>query len=465
MSILPFTSLPEPPHECVISSRSDHPSHATSTGTTLAGTTKVLHHAAHSCTGIRLVFDNSFRWNTSAEDSDQVITVNFAIMDKNGHIYPVYVDNINTVVTVPAGQTIITNPVYIPLQAGDPFYILTHYYVVLGSQLPVVPVYTSATVGAIDSVQYGVDNTSTGVVTNDASVPSVAVSVSAVIGMVGGTRTPGMLIVGDSIANGSYDYRQNTPEALGFFRRLLNRNYPFIHIASGGDTVQNFVNQYGTKRLRLAQYCNTALINYGTNDIYSSGRTFAQLSADMLKMWQVLSSLGLTCYQTTIFPQVTFTNLGAFCGSKGGTQTQKTGYLVKDQINAWLRDTSSSGARMQSGGCLTGVLDWESVLFSNGLWKVPNDQSYTGSVTSATSNSITDSSFPGAIHTVDNLYVLEVNGEYHQVNINSPATKISITDTFTVIPTAGMVYKLWSVYTVDGIHPYPMGNQLLSGIA
>lgn len=176
---------------------------------------------------------------------------------------------------------------------------------------------------------------------------------------------------GDSHVNGNGDGINSSSQAgintvtdrLGgggfVVRASRSAGFSLINIGVGGDLELTFISTLGhLRRLRWARSCKTAIEEYGYNDFNSSGRTVAQLQADCIATWALLSSLGMRVFRTTLIPSTTSTDGWRTTAN----QTVKAIESNRVAFNNWLRD----GAPMVAGAAAaTGIAAGATVARAN----------------------------------------------------------------------------------------------------
>ena len=126
----------------------------------------------------------------------------------------------------------------------------------------------------------------------------------------------------------------------GFIQRSFGGDYgkevPHVFIGASGETANNFTDQAKTiYRLGLARNCTAALVQLGTHDIFS-GRTAAQVQANLQTIYARLRTLGINrIYQTTITPRTTSTDSWTTVNNQ--TTTNVTHEAERVTLNAWIR--------------------------------------------------------------------------------------------------------------------------------
>lgn len=136
---------------------------------------------------------------------------------------------------------------------------------------------------------------------------------SAIIGRAVGVPDIAVIAIGDSILNGSNDTNidGDGSDGGGWVMRAAwsvnSRSVPIMKMSVGGSGAQ-YMAAGMTKRQAYFKYGTHAICNYGTNDLVS-GRTAAQVLADLQTIWAALKTGGLRrVEQALIIPRVTSTD-------------------------------------------------------------------------------------------------------------------------------------------------------------
>jgi lysophospholipase L1-like esterase len=282
------------------------------------------------------------------------------------------------------------------------------------------------------------------------------------LGKVSGIKKS-FLLVGDSIMDGSGDIPQLTGNSGFVARRLLSNKIGYSKIAVGGETTTLFLqNLY--LRTPLVKNHTGIICDYGINDV-SGGSTLATIKANLLKIWKYFANKGLDVYQTTITPRTTSTDNWLTMAN----QTVTAQEIIRISLNAWLRDSSSTGAVAQSGGDLTNVLDTAAPVENNGKWIEFTTPIYSGTIQSATVSSMTDSNLSSVItrDVLTNNALIKItggtgSGQQRTVSWHVNSTTLNLGTNWTTTPDATSTYQIYYVPTVDGVHPSAKCHDLMS---
>lgn len=352
-----------------------------SNGTDTSGMYRRCHPIMVDCSEIRLVFSNYYGANAALiADGPNDITVQAAVELPVAAVtftqqqsFPVTVNGIKSF-TVPAGGSVVSDPIPYTGKVGQLMYVQTYVSVAsagmkwstsfsaLGSGT-VANMWEGGTTGAPTTNLVG--GTSNGPVGNVGTYGP-----SAIIG----TPAPNAAVpkvgyfFGDSIQYGSSDYTSQWEGWAG--RAAAAQGVPYVNVSHPGEQVAQVQGIYARHRLPYAVGADFAITNYGRNDLANiGGITLATFQANLIAWWTQLSFRGLRVYQTTITPKSTSTDTWMTVAN----QTADTANSYESNrvaANTWLRDgapmtagvavaTGTSGAlRMGSTGHpLTGIIE------------------------------------------------------------------------------------------------------------
>lgn len=193
------------------------------------------------------------------------------------------------------------------------------------------------------------------------------------------TPQPVLGIFGTSKVNG----RKDRPEDTGWIRRAcIAHGIPFIMLGTSGERFDGQTNETqsptGFKRRYRSyalQFCSHGLIETVTND-FAGSITFNQAKARLFSMVNDLYAQGIYVAVPTCGVRTDAGNTAAVAGMEetwsgtfnpdSTTQAGRRGYW-----NAWLRDTSASGAIVQSGNKISKIVEFDYAMNYNnsGIWK------------------------------------------------------------------------------------------------
>lgn len=234
---------------------------------------------------------------------------------------------------IPDGGTLITDALSINYVAGDHFWIRD---------------YRTNTAGIIVENLLGENNVyggevihfgTTGITDQTVSCDAITSTTSAenywpdVI--VGPTQLHSYCLIGDSRTRGAGDSGEDATGAVGQIAHWVQPYYSYINMGAGGDSAQHYITN-GTQRRVNLQYCTGMIVQFGNNDIFTSGRTPVQLEADLLTVYgynSLLNGGSGPVWADTVDYQTTSSN------SWINTAGQTTSASLANEIiaNAWIR--------------------------------------------------------------------------------------------------------------------------------
>lgn len=118
----------------------------------------------------------------------------------------------------------------------------------------------------------------------------------AVIGM---TRRPSVVILGDSKELGKNDTYSNTSGDIGDIARWIGPNFGYTLLAQEGDRAA-FFNASDTQRLLTFPFCSHVLCGYGSNDLYSASASIIAVEASLATIYSNATAAGALPCQATI---------------------------------------------------------------------------------------------------------------------------------------------------------------------
>lgn len=415
---------------------------------------------------IRVIWANYYRTNSTAIITNSNPIGIFASLEVNSAFYPIFFNG-NRTNQIGAGAVVISDPIPISVSTSDSVWVRTYFDVGSGGFYPTgIPFYGSGSQGT-DGMTFGSNLTESGTPTLVSSL-SLYWSHLAVIGIPTGTFKPGVLLIGDSIMNGIDDqFNPNDStcwrQPYGFASRALqSAGFGMTYLSAGSDTAAQWLSG-GFIRMPAAAGTQVVLCNYGINDL-SGGATYGTLQTNLKAIWTMFKQRGYKVFQTTLCPQTTSTDKWYTTGN----QTKKSWETNRVNINAWLLDTSSSGAIAQSAGALSKVFDVASTVETNGLWKSQGTLVYSGTFTSATASNATDSNQSTlGLHVYDGQAVVITtggtgSGQTVLLTANSPANVYSVSPNWSVTPDNTTTYQIRLIPTSDGVHPNRVEYQAMA---
>ena len=299
---------------------------AQSNGTDTTSTSRTRHFITCGCYDVQALLTNIYG-STSPTTNNFPITVKAAI-EINSVIYPLFIRGARTA-TLAAGGVVYTDPFPWQFAAGDIVFLRINVSVSSGDKWPRWAFFSNS----VDTFETGADRTDSGAFSG---TNGYSYRASGLFGKPTTVNQGSVLIVGDSIAAGS----GGSTWMNGFIQRSFGGDYgkevPHVFIGASGETANNFTDQAKTiYRLGLARNCTAALVQLGTHDIFS-GRTAAQVQANLQTIYARLRTLGINrIYQTTITPRTTSTDSWTTVNNQ--TTTNVTHEAERVTLNAWIR--------------------------------------------------------------------------------------------------------------------------------
>lgn len=335
-----------------------------SAGTQTALTHRSIHrsHASERISSLQALYVNWYV-NSSAftePDGSNDITVASAF-DIANTVYDARKDGVAQVTIKPGGQ-VLFDPVPLALAAGTQF--ATRSYVTCGSSQFWPASNNPNSLSAIgeggtanqDLTQPG--DAACGSLNNFRSFWPVAILARTA------EAQPCVAVWGDSIAAGTGDGGSN-PDGdadgnCGPFARWL-APIGFLNLGIGSWQAQYSATlAKRRRRMGIARACNVThmIIQEGTNDLRTGGRTDAQLRADRVEMGYAALAEGFRPYITTITPN----SSGTFTSVAG--QTKHASDPIRQAHNAWCR-----GVPAPFAGCIDIAAMVEVDGAGSGIWR------------------------------------------------------------------------------------------------
>jgi lysophospholipase L1-like esterase len=329
-----------------------------------------------ACTDLRFHFNN-WAWDgTNLVEIAAANTITTKACLKYGSLfYPVSIRGQRSVTLDPWGE-IVTDPIAVELPAGAEAEL----------QFQVL---TPASGTAPRGHQGGGPGVATvaGYVTGDSVDATSGITnafvdfwgPSAVTGTVYGAPKPQLAIFVDSIGAGLADTTagssaSNSGGSKGgpwsWITRGINNTVPAVRIGGPGDLLQNVVTGKAGHRLAYATGASSAVMQMGTNDIASNGRTLAQLQADISTWATMMRNRGVSgLWLCTLLPRTTSTDSWATAAN----QTPLASESVRVAYNNWVRNTAVSALGLNG---YIEVADTLETSRDSGLWKVNGSAQY-----------------------------------------------------------------------------------------
>jgi len=178
-------------------------------------------------------------------------------------------------------------------------------------------------------------------ITHASAVPPVAIRSRTLGGSEVYLDKPSVIIIGDSIGQGSgagLEYGNLAPgNGRGFFPLAMGHERPCLIAAMGGQRVQWLVDSNESLfnyRFGLAAMAEIVVPFLGTNDFIGGNRTVAQLKADTQRLWYLSRKAGAQkVVPVTMLPRTNTTD--GFQTIANQTQKFAGFYEKADEFNAW----------------------------------------------------------------------------------------------------------------------------------
>lgn len=295
--------------------------------------TRKRYAANRSCAYMRLVYIAASGAGEVPTSAPMAYTAVVESVD-GGTRYPVYFQG-RTVGVCSPGGVLVSDPVYVPVIAGQNFWVTTH------AEAPNVPFHNlSPTVSAWGEGCDASFNTATGDKTASGSVGTNAVSHVSPLAVIGdyADGLPYVMHFGDSIATGLGD-DVGVVTGRGFLRRAMNNTIPFISVSVSGDA---YVNKHDL-RYQFVRGCTDVIDEMGINEV-KSGFSLATLQARMISAWNQLGASGARVWKTTLTPYTTSTDGWGSANAQAPSAFEP----VRIGANDWIR----AGAPMSAGAAV-----------------------------------------------------------------------------------------------------------------
>lgn len=214
--------------------------------------------------------------------------------------------------------------------------------------------------------------------------------------------------------------------------------------------------------MRLAAYGTSAVVEYGTNDIFASFATAAATEANITNIVTAAHQLGLSpvCV-ATLLPRVTSTDnmqtatnqLTITTGGSINPEAERVAY------NTWVRGgAAGSGADCTIDTTVNVEVNASNVLTQNGgRWKAGSTLD-SGTASAGATTTLTDSAKTWTVNQYVGDCVLITGGTgVGQVRgiWSNTATVLTVdgASAFSTAPDATSTYQIYSCPSTDGIHP------------
>lgn len=358
---------------------------ATATVQTAAATSRSPHVIGQACTDIRFVYANSTysgsatNWTEIDGPNDYPISASVEI---GGTLYRLTFGG-STTGTVSPGGLLTSDPISVDLNAATLIYSRT--YINSTNWIPNKASYDNTGTGG----RVAGDSTGSGTIADSINYLFTPV---AILGRPTGGAAFFAVIVGDSVDNGQsahgsqaecHGYSSTDPTHNAWYDLAFAGTAGLAQISKSGDQAQKFLTTAGHfRRGRIPRFATHALEGYGRNDL-DNDRTTAQIQADKIAVWTMLSNRGLKVWSRTITPETASTDTWATTANQ--TVSNPTREVTRVAVNQWLRAgapivagaavaVGTSGALVagQTGHPLYGVKDFAGAVETaqdSGIWR------------------------------------------------------------------------------------------------
>jgi len=243
-------------------------------------------------------------------------------------------------ITIQPGTQVCSDPIPIDMPANGTAWLRTGVTVSSGQFWPTANYFFS---GAGDAYYESTSATSQIGNTGSMTLPSGGVQsptstgfpVTAILGTPK-TKIRSGIIIGDSISIGVADGSDGNGNYGFISRSFANNNIPYAKLGRQSETIQSEAGAAGYLRRLYFRHATVAVTNAATNDI-PTGRTLAQLQADLTTLWMSLKARNLKIYHVLVFPRTTSTDSYATPGNQSYYSAAYAPGGVKDQLNTWIK--------------------------------------------------------------------------------------------------------------------------------
>jgi len=283
-------------------------------------------------------------------------------LELSGTAYPFYFTGSPTKVLQP-GDTVWSDLLSVTVPANTQYFVRPYISVTAGQTWPVsraLSVSNGEGSNYSSSISPGSDlSYSTGVISGSGTS-------GYGYGPCGMRGTPAgslgtVYVAGNSIAVGAGEIGAGTFGDIdgytSYIERGLGANVHWMTATRSSSTTASF-NSFSPLRIALATGTTFthAVTEYGTNDVYGSGLTFAQTTTALITSWNRLLLVAPKVIQTTITPRTTSTD--GWITTVNQTIVAPPNNAVRTAVNDWLRDRAPmvSGVAVATGTTGAGVL-------------------------------------------------------------------------------------------------------------
>jgi lysophospholipase L1-like esterase len=409
-----------------------------------------IHYVPTRAWNLRLVYGN-FYYNSATSSREDPntnnITVKAAIEDSGGVIHPVHFNGARQV-TVGMGAFVVSDPLHIEVPAGDWIRSRTYMTVSAGEYVPLWSKPFTTHGAGEKNLTTPADAVDTAYASWGASDSNITCGPIAIIGENDGMAGPSVMIVGDSIANGTQDYdlvNSNGDSVYGWPRRVLGKECAFVQTAYTGDRLE-YTTPNAAHRMRafLAAFCTHVLIALGVNDV-SAGATLAQLQSRYTTLCGIFKLRGCQIIGCTITPKTTTTDAWRTTAN----QTPDPGDGVRVQFNNWLRTKPCGEAAIWD------VADECESARDSGLWRVGTVGIASDTATGGSTSTVVKASAGWTTNQWRGQMVVMTSGLNAGVgrHITSNTSDTLTTTAFSNANASGDTFTVGQYPTQDGIHP------------
>jgi len=298
--------------------------------------------------GIRLVFTN---WGVGASGSgeyvgDNNITIEAGLETNES---PFFVEQVTfggqNTITIPPGGTAISDICGQNFAAGATFWVRTGVTVTSTQTWPggLYPYVSGENAVASTSATSQIQTAGALTIPPGGATTGYSFGPVAIIGNPQ-TKTPSVVIIGDSIARGNGD-STGIITAPGWVCRGLENvsgfKIPWMNLSRTSDTLLANTAQYGNRKRKLFEYANTAIIEAGGNDTSATVDVIKTRYAEVIAALRSRANIERVVVATWP-PRTTSTDSWA----TPANQTPVANFEIggkRDQINEWIRTTLCDG--------------------------------------------------------------------------------------------------------------------------
>ncbi|MCS6297178.1 MAG: SGNH/GDSL hydrolase family protein [Nitrospira sp.] len=208
--------------------------------------------------------------------------------------------------------SLVSDAVAVSIPNGAKFWVRIYWTSTTGVLYCAQDVSGGSTIG--DGFETGVSGITDKTMSGSVTASDNHYSPVAVIGL---TREPSVVIVGDSIAEGEGDTVGDATGDFGLVARSIGPRFAYTNLARYADDTARFLAS-STLRQALFPYASHLICQYGFNDFYNAGRTVATVYGNLSTIRGYMTALGSEkrAYQTTITPYTTTTDNWATLGNQ-----------------------------------------------------------------------------------------------------------------------------------------------------